>query len=125
MLYLPFANHDTRIKVFFIFLILIWSSLTSLQFYKDFICNTSWVSQQKKTKFFFTAAECPRTDSLSSHDSMLKTPSRSMGKPAVTQPSDIDWGLLEDEPNIHKAKKQSSQIARELSDLVIYIQVKY
>lgn len=48
-----------------------------------------------------------------------------MGKPAVTQPSDIDWGLLEDEPNIHKAKKQSSQIARELSDLVIYIQVKY
>ncbi|XP_073996296.1 uncharacterized protein isoform X2 [Rhodnius prolixus] len=68
------------------------------------------------------AAECPRTDSLSSHDSMLKTPSRSMGKPAVTQPSDIDWGLLEDEPNIHKAKKQSSQIARELSDLVIYIQ---
>ncbi|XP_024084473.1 1-phosphatidylinositol 4,5-bisphosphate phosphodiesterase epsilon-1-like isoform X1 [Cimex lectularius] len=66
------------------------------------------------------AAECPRTDSLSSHDSALKTPSRSIGK--ISQPADIDWALLEDDQNAHKAKKQSSQIARELSDIVVYVQ---
>lgn len=67
---------------------------------------------------------CPRTDSMSSHESALKTPLRGSGKsPAVPQ-ADIDWsGYLEDEPNIHKAKKQSSQIAKDLSDLVIYVQV--
>ena len=70
--------------------------------------------------FNVTAAvtECPRTDSLSSHDSTLKTPSRSTGKsPASQQQLEMDW-VMEDEANAHKAK-----IARELSDIVVYVQV--
>nr|XP_024217236.1 1-phosphatidylinositol 4,5-bisphosphate phosphodiesterase epsilon-1 [Halyomorpha halys] len=65
-----------------------------------------------------TVTDCPRTDSLSSHDSALKTPSRSTGKsPASQQPLEMDW-VMEDDGIAPKKK----QIARELSDLVIYIQ---
>ncbi|KAL1122754.1 hypothetical protein AAG570_003081, partial [Ranatra chinensis] len=63
--------------------------------------------------------DCTRTDSLSSHDSTLKTPSSSISHPFQT--AEIDWSMFEDE-TVHKAKKQSSQIARELSDLVVYVQ---
>lgn len=67
---------------------------------------------------------CPRTDSMSSHESAQKTAMRGQGKSSAVPLTDIDWsGYLEDEPNVHKAKKQSSQIAKELSDLVIYVQV--
>ncbi|XP_075223466.1 1-phosphatidylinositol 4,5-bisphosphate phosphodiesterase epsilon-1-like isoform X4 [Lycorma delicatula] len=66
---------------------------------------------------------CPRTDSMSSHESAQKTPSRPAGKsPAIASQPDIDWAVHEDEANAHKVKKQSSQIAKELSDLVIYVQ---
>ncbi|KAF6199527.1 hypothetical protein GE061_007553 [Apolygus lucorum] len=63
------------------------------------------------------APECPRTDSLSSHDSALKPPTRAGAKISVTDPS-----ALEDAEVPKTKTKQSSQIARELSDLVIYIQ---
>lgn len=67
---------------------------------------------------------CPRTDSMSSHESAQKTAMRGQGKSSAVPLTDIDWsGYLEDESNVHKAKKQSSQIAKELSDLVIYVQV--
>lgn len=63
---------------------------------------------------------------MSSHESALKTPLRGSGKSPAAHQADIDWsGYLEDEPNIHKAKKQSSQIAKDLSDLVIYVQVMF
>ena len=73
--------------------------------------------------FAGAASVCPRTDSMSSHESAQKTPSRAAGRsPAIPQ-ADVDWGFNEDETNITKAKKQSSQIAKELSDLIIYVQV--
>uniref|UniRef100_A0A8D9BY52 Phosphoinositide phospholipase C n=2 Tax=Cacopsylla melanoneura TaxID=428564 RepID=A0A8D9BY52_9HEMI len=53
-----------------------------------------------------------RTDSLSSHESGIKA------KPKHT--NELDWAALEEEA--HKAKKQSTQIAKELSDLIIYVQ---
>ncbi|RZF45196.1 hypothetical protein LSTR_LSTR009967 [Laodelphax striatellus] len=72
----------------------------------------------------------PRTDSMSSHESAQKAvlPRRSPAAVAAavtaSQP-DVDWsmGLHEDDASTgHKQKKQSSQIAKELSDLVVYIQ---
>ncbi|XP_046688497.1 uncharacterized protein LOC124374291 isoform X3 [Homalodisca vitripennis] len=66
---------------------------------------------------------CPRTDSMSSHESAQKTPLRGQGKSPAAPQVDIDWsGYMEDELSLPKAKKQSSQIAKELSDLVIYVQ---
>ncbi|KAJ9590133.1 hypothetical protein L9F63_016745 [Diploptera punctata] len=52
----------------------------------------------------------PRTDSMSSHDSLLRTDGDTDGK----DPEDLQ------QPQ--KPKKQSSQIATELSDMVIYVQ---
>lgn len=62
---------------------------------------------------------------MSSHEStQQKTPSRGMGKSSAIPQAELDWGFVEDEPNAHKVKKQSSQIAKELSDLVVYVQVR-
>lgn len=55
-----------------------------------------------------------RTDSLSSHESGIKA------KPKHNV-NELDWAALEEEA--HKAKKQSTQIAKELSDLINYVQV--
>lgn len=71
----------------------------------------------------------PRTDSLTSQESSVKSAKRGvvMGVTSVPstsgQPSEQgEWVVeLDDVPNYQK-KKQSSQIARELSDLVIYVQ---
>ncbi|ODN01451.1 1-phosphatidylinositol 4,5-bisphosphate phosphodiesterase epsilon-1 [Orchesella cincta] len=73
----------------------------------------------------------PRTDSLTSQESSVKSAKRGggIGIGGTTAPSALsqqseqgEWVVeLEDVPNYQK-KKQSSQIARELSDLVIYIQ---
>ena len=59
-----------------------------------------------------------RTDSVSSHE----TPSRMPTKSSL-QLADSDWnGGLEDDFN-PKSKKQSTQISKDLSDIVTYIQV--
>lgn len=71
----------------------------------------------------------PRTDSLTSQELSMKTVKRALGaavpgapSSSTTQHDQGEWVVeLEDMPNAQK-KKQSSQIARELSDLVIYIQ---
>lgn len=64
----------------------------------------------------------PRTDSVSSHDSTLHTNKSDVG---LIPGGRLDWGIpTEDDFGPAKLKKQSSQIAKELSDLVIYIQVR-
>jgi hypothetical protein len=73
----------------------------------------------------------PRTDSMSSHESMIRLERASMGmigqlprgQPYKMQTGDTDWTDVED-AQPQKPKKQSSQIAKELSDMVIYIQVR-
>lgn len=73
----------------------------------------------------------PRTDSMSSHDSMIRSERASMGmigqlprgQPCKGHTADVDWTDVEDSQP-QKPKKQSSQIAKELSDMVIYVQVR-
>ncbi|KAG8224032.1 hypothetical protein J437_LFUL001109 [Ladona fulva] len=98
-----------------------------------------------------THSTVPRTDSSSSHESGAKhsksshsskqqtshhsdsststVPVHSSAAPPPTVSSalqrtgrDIEWSCEEDSPQPQKPKKQSSQIARELSDMVIYVQ---
>lgn len=63
-----------------------------------------------------------RTDSLSSHD----TPSRNTTKTSL-QLTEAEWNgaAAEDDVVVQKSKKQSTQIAKELSDIIIYVQVIY
>jgi len=63
----------------------------------------------------------PRADSLSSHEGGLRDSRQS--QPTLPQPHlrSQDW-LFDDDFSSHKPKKQSSQIAKELSDMIIYIQ---
>jgi hypothetical protein len=73
----------------------------------------------------------PRTDSMSSHESMVRSERASMGmigqlprgQPYKIHTADVDWTDAEDSQP-QKPKKQSSQISKELSDIVIYIQVR-
>jgi hypothetical protein len=73
----------------------------------------------------------PRTDSMSSHDSMIRSERASVGMigqlprglPYKGHAADVDWTDVEDS-QLQKPKKQSSQIAKELSDMVIYVQVR-
>jgi len=67
----------------------------------------------------------PRTDSLTSQESSLKGNRRSTtAPPPPTNPTQSEHGewVVELEESVPKMKKQSSQIARELSDLIIYLQ---
>ena len=74
----------------------------------------------------------PRTDSMSSHDSIIRSERTSVGmisqlprvQPYKVYTADVDWTDVEDSQP-QKPKKQSSQIAKELSDMVIYVQVLY
>lgn len=69
-----------------------------------------------------------RTDSMSSHESILKLDRTAwvggQQVPKVTSKSqNIDpWNLDDEQPPL-KPKKQSSQIAKELSDMIVYVQV--
>jgi hypothetical protein len=73
----------------------------------------------------------PRTDSMSSHDSMIRSERASVGmisqlprgQPCKGPTADVDWTDVEDSQP-QKPKKQSSQIAKELSDMVVYVQVR-
>ncbi|XP_067003645.2 1-phosphatidylinositol 4,5-bisphosphate phosphodiesterase epsilon-1 isoform X2 [Anabrus simplex] len=58
----------------------------------------------------------PRTDSMSSHDSILR------GQQRLPKMHPSDAWVLDDDPPPLKPKKQSSQIAKELSEMVVYIQ---
>jgi len=78
-----------------------------------------------------TSVGPPRTDSMSSHDSMIRSERASMGMIGQLprgqfykgHTADVDWADVEDSQP-QKPKKQSSQIAKELSDMVIYVQVR-
>jgi len=82
--------------------------------------------------YLFSVPGPARTDSVSSHDSVLNVKSETggatgtdIGAPAGKNQRDFDWGQEDDFSPQSKTKKQSSQIAKELSDLVIYIQVRF
>jgi hypothetical protein len=68
---------------------------------------------------------------MSSHESMIRSERASMGmigqlprgQPYKVHTGDADWTDAEDSQP-QKPKKQSSQISKELSDMVIYIHVR-
>lgn len=97
----------------------------------DKVLSMGMFTTEDKNIIKSTSVEPPRTDSMSSHDSMIRSERASMGtigqlprgQPYKGHTADLEWTDVEDSQP-QKPKKQSSQIAKELSDMVIYVQVR-
>ncbi|XP_065340527.1 uncharacterized protein LOC135939859 isoform X4 [Cloeon dipterum] len=80
------------------------------------------LDEDKSSSLAKSSSLGPRTDSISSHEGAGLRDMRH-SHPSVPQTAlrSQDW-LFDDDFGSHKPKKQSSQIAKELSDMIIYIQ---
>ncbi|XP_059477759.1 uncharacterized protein LOC132198045 isoform X2 [Neocloeon triangulifer] len=80
------------------------------------------LDEDKSSSLAKSSSLGPRTDSISSHEGAgLRDMRHSHPSVPHTALRSQDW-LFDDDFSSHKPKKQSSQIAKELSDMIVYIQ---